>query len=80
MYEKYSENVDEQNRYINEHLADFVVTVINPEETVEDIYEKNSALKMDYNIVICKDFSFSNQNIFKSDYTKTFYLFELKED
>ena len=80
MYEKYSENVDEQNRYINEHLADFVVTVINPEETVEDIYEKNSALKTDYNVVICKDFSFSNQNIFKSDYTKTFYLFELKEN
>ena len=78
LYEKYSENVDEQNRYINEHLADFVVTVIKPEETVEDIYEKNPSLKTDYNIVICKDFSFSNQNIFKSDYTRTFYLFELK--
>ena len=78
LYEKYSENVDEQNRYINEHLADFVVAVINPEETVEDIYEENSALKTDYKIVICKDFSFSNQNIFKSDYTRTFYLFELK--
>ena len=78
LYEKYSENVDEQNRYINEHLADFVVTVIKPEETVEDIYEKNPSLKTDYKIVICKDFSFSNQNIFKSDYTRTFYLFELK--
>lgn len=78
LYEKYSENVDEQNRYINEHLADFVVTVIKPGETVEDIYEKNPSLKTDYNIVICKDFSFSNQNIFKSDYTRTFYLFELK--
>ena len=78
LYEKYSENVDEQNRYINEHLADFVVTVIKPEETIEDIYEKNPSLKTDYNIVICKDFSFSNQNIFKSDYTRTFYLFELK--
>ena len=78
LYEKYSENVDEQNRYINEHLADFVVTVTKPEETVEDIYEKNPSLKTDYNIVICKDFSFSNQNIFKSDYTRTFYLFELK--
>ena len=78
LYEKYSENVDEQNRYINEHLADLVVTVTKPEETVEDIYEKNPSLKTDYNIVICKDFSFSNQNIFKSDYTRTFYLFELK--
>ena len=78
LYEKYSENVDEQNRYINEHLADFVVTVIKPEETVEDIYEKNPSLKTDYKLVICKDFSFSNQNIFKSDYTRTFYLFELK--
>ena len=78
LYEKYSENVDEQNRYINEHLADFVVTVIKPEETVEDIYEKNPSLKTDYKIVICKDFSFSNQNIFKSDYTRTFYLFELR--
>ena len=78
LYEKYSENVDEQNRYINEHLADFVVAVINPEETVEDIYEENSALKTDYKIVICKDYSLSNPNIFKSDYTRTFYLFELK--
>ncbi|MDD7614810.1 MAG: hypothetical protein PUJ59_04825, partial [Clostridiaceae bacterium] len=78
LYEKYSENVDEQNRYINEHLADFVVTVIKPEETIEDIYEKNPSLKTDYKIVICKDFSFSNQNIFKSDYTRTFYLFELR--
>ena len=78
MYEKYSENVDEQNRYINEHLADFVVAVINPEETVEDIYEENSALNTDYKIVICKDYSLSNPNIFKSDYTRTFYLFELK--
>ena len=78
LYEKYSENVDEQNRYINEHLADFVVAVINPEETVEDIYEENSALNTDYKIVICKDYSLSNPNIFKSDYTRTFYLFELK--
>ena len=78
LYEKYRENVDEQNSYINEHLADFVVTVIKPEETIEDIYEKNPSLKTDYKIVICKDFSFSNQNIFKSDYTRTFYLFELK--
>ena len=79
IYEEYSENVDEQNRYINEHLADYVVTVIKPEETVEDIYEKNSTLKTDYNIVFCKDYSLKNQIRLSQDYTRTFYIFELME-
>lgn len=79
IYEKYSENIDEQNRYITEGLAEYVVTIAKPGENLEDIYKSNSALKAKYNLVFSENYKLREQTNYKKSFTRTFYLFELKE-
>ncbi|MGN0549645.1 MAG: ArnT family glycosyltransferase [Acutalibacteraceae bacterium] len=79
-YDCYSENADEQNRYINEHLADFVAVSTHPSESIDDIYNENSTLHTDYNLVICEKFIIQPSRKVDIKYEKTFYLFELKTE
>lgn len=79
-YEQFSENRDEQNRYINEHEADFVVVCIS-KRTIDgdEIYDENPTLKTDYNLVFHEHFEVGHSlNPFKST-EMSYYLFELAE-
>ena len=79
-YECFPENSDEQNRYINEHLADFVAVSTHPNEDIDDIYNENSTLQTDYNLVICEKYTIQPSRQVDLKYEKTFYLFELKTE
>lgn len=75
-YEKYPDNFDEQNSYINTGEADYVVAVIKSTSTLEDIYEKNINLKNNYRVVFSEQFEVSTSSNMKRKYEQTFYLFE----
>ena len=75
-YEKYPDNFDEQNRYINSGETDYVVAVIKSTSTIEDIYEKNINLKNNYRVVLSEQFEVSTSINMKRKYEQTFYLFE----
>lgn len=79
-YEKFSENIDGQNRYINEHEADFVVVCVSKRLIDGDeIYDKNPTLKKDYNLVFHEHFEVAHSsNPFKNT-EMSYYLFELVE-
>lgn len=75
-YEKYPDNFDEQNSYINTGEADYVVAAIKSTLTLEDIYEKNINLKNNYRVVFSEQFEVSTSSNMKRKYEQTFYLFE----
>ena len=66
--------------YINEHLADFVAVSTHPNEDIDDIYNENSTLQTDYNLVICEKYTIQPSKQVDLKYEKTFYLFELKTE
>ena len=76
IYEKYRDNTDEQNRYIDDGEADYVVTSIKSTQSVDDIYGENINLKNNYRIVYSEDYTINHPNNWAKEYTKTFYLFE----
>ncbi len=78
VYENFKDNIDEQNRYINEHLAHYVVT--EGSITPEKIYETNPTLKTDYSIVFCEEYSVQSSTKANKKIVKYLYLFELKEN
>lgn len=76
IYKKYRDNTDEQNRYIDDGEADYVVTSIKSTQSVDDIYGENINLKNNYRIVYSEDYTINHPNNWAKEYTKTFYLFE----
>ncbi len=80
LYDKYPENIDEQNRYIAEGLADYVTVAAKPGTELSDIYEKNIALKTDYSLVFSQKYSIAESVITNKKTIQTYYLFELKEN
>ena len=80
LYDKYPENIDEQNRYISDGLADYVAIAAKSGMELSDIYNKNIALKTDYTLVFSQEYIIA-ESAFKNKKTvQTYYLFELKED
>lgn len=79
LYDKYPENIDEQNRYITEGLADYVAVAAKPGTELSDIYEKNIALKTDYSLVFSQKYSIAESVITNKKTNLTYYLFEIKE-
>lgn len=79
LYDKYPENIDEQNRYITEGLADYVAVAAKPGTELSDIYEKNIALKTDYSLVFSQKYSIAESVITNKKTNQTYYLFEIKE-
>lgn len=77
-YERYRENIDEQNRYIDEHEAYYVVA-FSESDDINEIYEKNITLKTDYNLCLSTPYKFVLDNFTSRDITKYCYLFELKD-
>ncbi len=75
-YEKYPDNIDEQNRYIDDGEADYVVISLYSTQSVDDIYEENINLKNKYRIVYSEDYTINSAGNWVEEYTKTFYLFE----
>ena len=78
---RYEENCSEQDRYINDHEAYYVVTV-NSEKAVkndpEAIYSSNETLKNDYNLCYQQNVEILSQRMHNKD--KMIYcLFELEE-
>lgn len=79
-YEKYKENYDEQNRYIDEHEVDYVVVRTPKSDSgTAIIYSRNETLKKDYNLVLKKDFDIIRQKSPQKTDKYTCYLFELKQ-
>lgn len=56
LYDKYPENIDEQNRYISDGLADYVAIAAKSGMELSDIYNKNIALKTDYTLVFSQEY------------------------
>jgi len=54
-YSKYQKDVDEQNRYIQERLVDFIVLRVMPEDTE---YQKNPYLISNYQLIASQDQGF----------------------
>ena len=80
LYDKYPENIDEQNRYISDGLADYVAIAAKSGMELSDIYNKSIALKTDYTLVFSQEYIIA-ESAFKNKKTaQTYYLFELKED
>ncbi len=80
LYDKYPENIDEQNKYISDSLADYVVIAAKPGIGLSDIYEKNMALKDKYLLVFSQKYSIAESALNNKKTNQTYYLFELKED
>lgn len=78
-YDSFKDNVDEQNRYIDEHLAYYVVTT-GASDSPDEIYEKNATLQKDYRIVMCQKTSVQASRNIDTEYVFYLYLFELNED
>lgn len=79
LYDKYPENIDEQKKYVEQHLADYVVFVERPKKQLDKAFADCPALKTDYNLVLSgeiplRDFGYTTPKL-----KITFYLFELKE-
>ena len=80
LYDKYPENIDEQNRYISEGLADYVVIAAKHGIELSDIYNKNTALKNNYSLVFSQEYSLAGAVVKNKTTVQTYYLFELKEN
>lgn len=80
LYDKYPENIDEQNRYISDGSADYVVIAAKSGVALSDIYGKNIALKNSYSLVFSQEYSIAESTLNNKKTTQTYYLFELKED
>lgn len=77
-YEKYPDNIDEQNSYIDSGKADYVVVVLKSTDSVDEIYKENINLKDKYRIVYSEQFSTSRSVNMDDRYIQTLYLFERK--
>lgn len=77
---KYTENSTEQDRYVEDHEAYFVVCGIPESKKIEDIPALTSALKNDYTQVMVLDNSFISGEDLSQKMTKHVYLFELNEN
>lgn len=80
LYDKYPENIDEQKRYVEQHLADYVVVVPLPKTNINKIMESCPALKTDYTIVLTGKIPLHDLGIKAKKLNISFYLFELKEN
>ena len=80
LYDKYPENIDEQNRYIAEGLADYVAVSAKPGVELSDIYDKNIALKTDYMLVFSQQYSIAESTFTDKKTIQTYYLFQTKEN
>ena len=79
--ERFSENTDEQNRYINEHLADYVVCFDLEKMSIDDAcYNQNARLKTDYELVLTAKGEIAKTEVRGRSETFNYYLFELKEE
>lgn len=79
-YEKFPENRDEQNRYIDEHMVDYVVARTEKKyNNVEILYDANSTLRDDYELVLSENFEIISQSNTANTDRYTCYLFELKK-
>lgn len=80
LYEKYPDNVDEQNRYIVEKLPCYVVISSKSDTDLEKIYIQNSALKNDYSLVMEQNHEIYESPLTNKKTIQRIYLFQLKED
>ena len=82
-YSAYPENMDEQNRYINEHMADYVVCRFICSETEKDfldvIYGKNKALENDYSLILNEKDYIADSDDRRGQRELVYYLFELNK-
>lgn len=82
-YKVYPENMDEQNRYINEHLADYVVCRLysgkTEEEYLKSLYKKNKTLKNDYELIYAQKDRIPHDAARGSCIELMFLVFELKK-
>lgn len=80
-YEKYPDNTDEQNRYIDNKEADYVIVAVSESASSEDkVYELNGTLKTDYRLVMKRSYSQRKHEFIADEIKQTCYLFELKEN
>lgn len=77
-YEEFTENIDEQNRYIDEHEAFYVVTTM-PSDDLQKIYNRNQTLKEDYKLVMTVPYEIINQADIRETKEHYCFLFELDE-
>ena len=80
LYDRYPENIDEQNRYIAEGMADFVAIAAKSGVELSDIYKKNIALKTDYTLVFSQEYSVAESALTDKKTIQTYYLFQTKEN
>lgn len=80
LYDRYPENIDEQNRYIAEGKADFVAIAAKQGVELSDIYKKNIALKTDYTLVFSQEYSVAESALTDKKAIQTYYLFQTKEN
>ena len=80
LYNKYPENIDEQNRYIAEGMADYVAIAAKSGVELSDIYKKNIALKTDYTLVFSQEYSVAESALTNKKAIQTYYLFQTKEN
>lgn len=82
-YEVYPENMDEQNRYIKEHLTDFVVCRLYSPDTEGDylkkVYEENEALKNDYTLIMNDKSYIADDSRRGGQLEQVYLLFELNK-
>lgn len=79
LYEKYPENIDEQNRYIEESLADYVVIPAKSGIELSDIYKKCPSLKEKYSLVFSQKYSVHESMTRNKTTINTYYFFEIRE-
>ncbi len=80
LYDKYPDNIDEQNRYISEREADYVAIAAKQDMTLSDIYESNRSLETEYELVFSKKYDIHESALTNKKNTETYYLFQLKEN
>ena len=80
LYDKYPNNIDEQNRYINEGEADYVAISAKQDMTLSDIYESSRSLETEYELVFSKKYDIHESALTNKKTTETYYLFQLKEN
>ncbi len=73
-YENYSENIDEQNRYLSEGLADYVVVRQTGKSDENRVYVFYPTLKEDY--TLAKTYSEEITDVNTKKVELTFYLYE----
>lgn len=80
LYEKYPDNIDEQNRYIAEKLPDYVVVSTAPGSELDDYCKKDNILNDNYDGVIYNGYTIYESPLTDKKTVRNVYLFLLKEE